>query len=163
MKARIFLYLFLFALLLIIFQYMNQKSIFEDQQGQIDSLTLKFEACDSINDLYEERIAELNYFTLMGNDKAMTYLENLGMEANEVQQLVSEAIYESNLSAENPLIPVASQDGRMKINAIRFLNHRWVIADFTDGTYWGEVLIDYFFDQENKLLLTPVSSTLYPN
>jgi len=163
MKTRIFLYLFLFALLFIIFQYMNEKSIFEQQEQKIDSLKAKFEACDSLNDLFEQRIAELNYFTLMGNDNAMTYIENLGMEAGEVEQLVSEAIYESNLSEANPLIPLTSQDGRMKINSLRFLNHRWVIADFTDGTYWGEVIIDYFFDQDNQLILTPVKTVLYPN
>jgi hypothetical protein len=163
MKTRIFLYLFLFALLFIIFQYMNEKSIFERQEQQIESLEVKLEAYDSLNDVFEDRIAELNYFTLLGNDNAMTYLEKLGMEAEEVQGIVSEAIYESNLTEENPLIPVASQDGKMKINALRFLNHRWVIADFTDGTYWGEVIIDYFFDENEQLLLTPVTTVLYPN
>ena len=39
---------------------------------------------DSIT-MLNDRVAELNYFTLLGNDNAMTYLENLGLDAAEVE------------------------------------------------------------------------------
>jgi hypothetical protein len=164
MKGKIFMYLFFFAVLFILFQYMNEKTIFESQENKINSLTEKVTKSDSVNDVLTDRVAELNYFTLLGNENAMTYLENLGMEAEMAQGLVTEAIYESNFGdAQNPLVPIESQDGKMRINKVKFLNHRWILADFTDGTYWGEVLIEYFFDENNQLLLTPIGSTLYPN
>ncbi|MCW5520526.1 hypothetical protein J1N09_11785 [Aureitalea sp. L0-47] len=164
MKKRIFMYLFFFAVLFILFQYMNEKTIFESQEKKINSLTNQVAERDSINNVLNDKVMELDYFTLLGNENAMSYFDNMAMDAEEVQGLVSEAIYESNFGNEqNPLVPIESQDGKMRINKVRFLNHRWVLADFTDGTYWGEVLIDYFFDQENQLLLTPIGSTLYPN
>ena len=164
MKKRIFMYLFFFAVLFILFQYMNEKTIFESQEKKINSLASQIVKKDSINEMLLDKVGELDYFTLLGNENAMSYFDNLAMDAEEVQGLVSEAIYESNFGNEqNPLVPIESQDGKMRINKVRFLNHRWILADFTDGTYWGEVLIDYFFDQNNQLLLTPISSTLYPN
>jgi hypothetical protein len=143
---------------------MNEKTIFESQDKKINSLTKQVAEKDSINEVLKDKVSELDYFTLLGNENAMSYFDNLALNAEEVEGLVSEAIYESNFGNEqNPLVPIESQDGKMRINKVRFLNHRWILADFTDGTYWGEVLIDYFFDQNNQLLLTPISSTLYPN
>ncbi|MBT8262360.1 MAG: hypothetical protein KJO05_06030 [Bacteroidia bacterium] len=164
MKKRIFMYLFFFAVLFILFQYMNEKTIFESQENKINSLTKQVAESDSINNVLTDKVAELDYFTLLGNENAMTYIENLGMDAEAAQGLVTEAIYESNFGdVQNPLVPIESQDGKMRINKVKFLNHRWILADFTDGTYWGEVLIEYFFDDNNQLLLTPIGGTLYPN
>ena len=164
MKSKIFMYLFLFAVLFILFQYMNEKTIFESQEEKIESLTEQVTVSDSITDDLRDEIAEFNHFSLVGNENAMTYHENLGFEASEVESIVSEAIYEQNFGAEqNPLVPYESQDGKMRINKVKFLNHRWVIADFTDGTYWGEVLIDYFFDANKDLTLTPIQAVIYPN
>lgn len=164
MKGKIFMYLFFFALLFIIYQYMNEKTIFESQEKKINALTAQVSEKDSIADVLTDKVAELDYFTLLGNENAMSYFDNLALDAEEAQGLVSEAIYESNFGdGQNPLVPIESQDAKMRINKVRFLNHRWVLADFTDGNYWGEVLIDYFFDENNQLLLTPMSATLYPN
>ena len=30
---------------------------------------------------------------------------------------------------------------RMMINGVKMLNHKWAIADFTDGKYWGQILL----------------------
>ena len=163
MKNKIFMYLFFFAVLFIIFQYMNEKSIFESQQKEINALTNLKTENDSVMNVMADQLAEAQVFNLNGNDNAMTYLENLGYEVGEVQDLVSEAIYETNFQDPNPLITVTSQDGEMRINKLRFLNHRWIIADFSDGQYWGEVIIDYFFDDQNQLQLTPVTTVMYPN
>ena len=67
------MYLFFFAVLFIIFQYMNEKSIFESQEKQITSLTTKVEVADSLRQKSENELMEANYFNLMGNDDAMTY------------------------------------------------------------------------------------------
>ena len=162
MKNKIFMYLFFFAVLFILFQYMNEKSVYESQESQINSLTNQKVLADSLHTLQEDRLLEATYFSLMQNDNAMTYLENLGMEAEAAQNLVRESIYDKNVAADgNPLVPIDGVEGKMRINKIKFLNHRWVIADFTDGTYWGEVLIEYFFDENNQLLLKTIDAVLY--
>jgi len=164
MRNKIFMYLFFFAILFVIFQYMNEKSIFENQEEQISSLTQQKKKTDSLLSLQEDALLELNYFNLMNNDKAMDYLENLGFEAQEVANTVRDQIYDMNVTPDgNPLIPVEGMEGKMQINKIKFLNHRWIIADFSDGTYWGEVLIEYFFDENNKLSLRTIEGVLYPN
>lgn len=164
MKSKIFMYLFFFALLFIIFQYMNEKSIFENQEKQIASLENKLADAETLNDSLEDRVADLNYFTLQGNENAMSYLERLGFEAADTESFVAEAIYDQNAATgTNPLIPYEGIEGNMKINKVKFLNHRWVLADFTDGTYWGEMVLEYFFTEDNELELTAVASLLYPN
>lgn len=164
MKSKIFMYLFFFAVLFILFQYMNEKSIFESQESKIDSLTEKVKtANDSINVL-QDNIGNLNYFTLQGNDNAMTYLENLGLDAAEVEKVVTEMIYERNLEkGGNTLIPVEGMYGEMRVNKVKFLNHRWILADFSDGKFWGEMILEYFYNDKMELELTPISSVLYPN
>ncbi|MEZ4874918.1 MAG: hydrolase [Flavobacteriaceae bacterium] len=164
MKSKIFMYLFLFTLLLVLFQYMNQKSIFESQEEHIEALKSKQEKLtDSVSTL-NDKVAELNYFTLQGNDNAMTYFDNLEMDSDTIEKQVTEAIYEKNLQkGGNPLIPLEGMYGEMRINKVKFLNHRWILADFSDGKYWGEMIIEYFYNDKMELELTPISSILYPN
>lgn len=164
MKSKIFMYLFFFAILLVLFQYMNEKSIYESQENKIQNLTAKVaRANDSIAGL-SDKVAELNYFTLQGNDNAMTYLENLGMDSEQAERLVSDAIYERNFDeGGNSLVPLEEMYGKWMVNKVKFLNHRWVLADFSDGKYWGEMVVEYFFDEKNQLDLKVLSTVLYPN
>ncbi len=163
MKNKIFMYLFLFAVLFVIFQYMNEKTIFESQEKKINTLTEKLtKAKDSISSLHD-KVLDLNYFTLQGNENAMTYFESGNYDPAEVEAMVSDIIYDKNLErGGNSLIPVAGINGTMRVNKLKFLNHKWIQADFSDGTYWGEMVIEYFFDENRELQLTTIGSTLYP-
>lgn len=163
MKSKIFMYLFFFSILLLLFMFMNQKSIYEKQQKEIDRLTEKVKAStDSISSM-EDRILDLNYFTLQGNENPVSYLENIGLDAAEVENTLTEDIYDLNLTkGGNPLINLEGY-GEMRINKVKFLNHRWIQADFSDGRVWGELLIDYFYDENMQVELTPISTVFYPN
>ncbi|MGB3342352.1 MAG: hypothetical protein WBA61_00435 [Aequorivita sp.] len=163
MRSKIFLYLFLFTLLLVIFQYMNEKKIFEAQETKIENLQIKIEkANDSIEQL-NNKVADLNYFTLQGNDNAMTYLENLGFDAKAVENLIADEIYEQNtVKGNNPLVPFDGIEGDMKINKLRFLNHKWLLADFTDGVYWGEMILEYSINENKDIVLHNTASFIYP-
>ena len=171
MKRTLFMYLFLFTLLFVIFQYMNEKKIFEKQENKIEKqrniisnlknelLTVK----DSLEIISNENLS-CNYFTLQGNENAMSYVEKLGFESLEIESQVSEYIYDQNLVKEkNYLIPYEGMNGKMKINKIKFLNHKWIIADFTDGRYWGEMILEYYVTKKNKIELNQISSLLYPS
>ena len=171
MKNRLFMYLFLFALLFIIYQYMNEKSIFERQENKIESLRAKLNqekiSVDSLQQKFANRNevegdVNLNYFTLQGNDNAMSYFENLGYKAIDIEQMVSDNIYDQNLvKGNNPLVPYEGLNGAMKINKLKFLNHKWIIADYTDGTYWGEMLLEFYIDDNKSLTLSNLGSLLY--
>ncbi|MDB2463874.1 hydrolase [Flavobacteriaceae bacterium] len=163
MKSRIYMYLFFFSILLVLFMYVNQSAIFERQTAVINSLEQKQSVLkDSITTLNQE-ISELLYFDLLTNDSARTYFEQIGLEPEDAANQVKERIYEYNLQkGGNPLVPFANANGQWRINRIKFLNHRWIIADCSDGRAWGELWIEYFFDQEGQLDLTVESSVLYP-
>ena len=90
------MYLFLFALLFIIYQYMNEKKIFEAQEKKIENLEAKSQQQTDSLAILQNKMVDLNYFTLQGNDNAMTYLENMGYEAAAVEQMVSDEILEYN-------------------------------------------------------------------
>jgi len=150
---------------------MNEKKIFEKQEKKIEFQKNKIAALeenllmnnDSIEAL-SSSVSDLNYFTLQGNENAMSYFESLGFEANDIESLVSEFIYEKNLlKGDNPIIPYEGINGSMKINKLKFLNHKWIVADFTDGKYWGEMVIEYYITTNKKIELTSVASLLYPS
>ena len=163
MKKSLFMYLFFFALLFILFQYMNEKTIFESQEKSIISLTKKLEkAKDSVSSLHNQ-LSESNYFSLMHNDNAMSYLEKYDLNPAEVKQMITDKIYDQNgQEGGNPLVEFKGERGPMRINKIKFLNHRWIQADFSDGQRWGEVIIEYFFDENNELDIYPIKTVLYP-
>lgn len=164
MRTKIFIYLFLFALLFIILQYMNEKTIFESQDTRIEKLEAHVERDKDSIGVLQDQIRNLNYFTLQGNDNAMNYLEKMGYEAADVEAMVSDQIYDFNLTkGNNPLVPFEGMNGNMKINKLKFLNHKWIQADFTDGTYWGEMILEYVFNENKEIELTPIASFLYPN
>lgn len=162
MRSKIFMYLFIFSILLVLFMYMNQKKIYEDQETKIEKLSVQLEEERLKNELLTKNNFELNYFSFLENDNAMSYFEQSGYEASDIERMVTEQIYTQNQAeGDNPLIPYSGMEGSMKINKVRFLNHKWVIADFTDGRYWGEMIIQYDLDEDKNLTLNTVSSLLY--
>ena len=144
--------------------YMNEKSIFEAQEIKIENLRSQLEkAKDSISKS-NDRIADLDYFTLQGNDNAMSYLESFGYESADIETLVSNHIYDQNtIKGNNPLVPFEGMEGDMKINKVKFLNHKWILADFTDGTYWGEMILEYTINKDKSLTLNTIASLIYPH
>ena len=163
MKKQLFMYLFLFAILLVIFQYMNEKKIFESQEAKITSLKNKLEKAQDSIYLLENKIADLTYFNLEDNENALSYLESYRLNPQQVISRITDFIYDQNLQkTDNPLVPYEGVVGLMKINKIKFLNHKWIIADFSDGELWGEMLLEYKIDDKNQLQLNTISSLIYP-
>ena len=137
------MYLFFFSILLVLFMYVNQSAIFERQTAVINSLEQKQLALKDTVTALNQEISELLYFDLLTNDSARTYFEQIGLEPEDAANQVKERIYEYNLQkGGNPLVPFANANGQWRINRIKFLNHRWGIADCSDGSAWGELWIE---------------------
>jgi hypothetical protein len=45
---------------------------------------------------------------------------------------------------------------------MKVLNHRWIIANYSDGMYWGDVVIKYFVDEKGKATFQTMDSYIYP-
>jgi len=157
MKSRIFMYLFIFSILLVLFQYMNSKSIIEDYDKKLTKAEARVEAFkDSLKASTDENF-ELKRFSLEFNDDAMSYFEDQGYKISELVPLIKDELYNLNVyeGDDHPLVPYASMTGnKMLINSVRLLNYKWLIADFSDGKYWGEMLVNYeIVDQNLKFKL----------
>jgi len=164
MKQRIFMYLFVFTLLLVIFQYANAKRIFENQNKKIESALGKVERLtDSIAVLNDALITQ-SHFNLEHNEDALTYFEKDGYNVSQLIPMIKDEIYSTNeFKGQHPIVPYASSEGRkMLINTVKLLNHRWIIADFSDGEYWGEVFVTYFVNEDKTIEFNTVESFLYP-
>lgn len=164
MKSKIYLYLFLFTLLLVLFMYVNSKRILDKYEKDITTakeqvVTYK----DSIASLQDDNFS-LMYFNLEHNEDAISYFDNEGIDVNSLIPFLKDELYKLNeVNGEHPLVPYAPMtDGRMMINNIKFLNHKWIIADFSDGKYWGELFLTYEISENKELSYKLVEHFLYP-
>jgi hypothetical protein len=54
-------------------------------------------------------------------------------------------------------------DRTFLINKVKVLNHQWIVADFSDGTYWGEIFLTYQINKNGALKFELKEHFLYPN
>ena len=162
MKKNIILYLFLFTALILIFQLVNSKKVFEDLEGKLSATKLLNEVLKDSVFKVKTQLEEQNDFILEGNEYALRYFENLNME--NIESYVKDVLYDTNLMREkNELIPYAAMNRTYLINKIKVLNHKWVVADFSDGTYWGEIFLTYKINKVGKVSFELKEHFLYPN
>lgn len=163
MRSKIFIYLFIFTLMFTIFIYVNDKKILDSRDAQIENLGSKLARAEADLEELQSQNNELSYFSLAKNEEAMTYFENQGINVEELERvLVDEIVGRNRANEGNDLIPFEGMNGVMRINKVKVLNHRWIIADFTDGTYWGELFISYDINEDRNLKLNTERSFLYP-
>ncbi|MFC4721974.1 hydrolase [Geojedonia litorea] len=164
MKRNIFMYLFIFTLLLVLFQFMNSKHIIEDYDKKLTtSLAKENTYKDSILTLKDNNF-ELMRFSIEFNDDAMSYFEDQGYRISELVPFIKDELYKLNVyeGEDHPLVPYASMTGnKMLINSVRLLNHKWIIADFSDGKYWGEMLLTYEIVDKQELKFKLLDYLLY--
>ena len=161
MRSKILMYLFIFALLFCIFIYVNDKRILDSKQEKIEQLEDKLSEVELNQE--QQSIATEDYFNLKDNEDAITYFQNNGIETEGLITKIEDAIISKNsASNDNPLVPHAGMEGSMRINKIKVLNHKWIIADFTDGSYWGEVFLTYTIQEDGAPVFNTEQSFLYP-
>ncbi|WP_246054197.1 MULTISPECIES: hypothetical protein [Antarcticibacterium] len=146
-----------------VFIYVNDKKILDSRDSDITRLENKLEEEQEKNRTLLGENKDLSYFSLLNNEEAISYFEDRGINPEELSRLVeNEIIARNKANEDNDLVPYAGMDGSMRINKVKLLNHKWIIADFTDGTYWGELFILYDIDENNNLILNTEKAFLYP-
>lgn len=164
MKKQIFMYLFFFALLLVLFQYVNSKRIFEELNNKIEKANFDGEQYQDSLNVLRERVMNYSHFHIENNEDALSYFENRGHSTNDLIPHIKDELYKLNeYDDEHPLIPYSSSEGRkMLINTVKILNHKWIIADFSDGEYWGEIFLTYQVLDNNEVTFNLAEAFLYP-
>lgn len=165
MKAKILLYLFLFALMYVIYQFMSTKKYSEAKEKEIAHLEetirhLKDEAGEQLKAAQEAK--EDRGFNLKSNFKAREYFEDQQIDPDSLYAEIESKIISQNEAYENnPLVPYPGIEGVMRVNRIEVLNNRWILAEYTDGKYWGEAIISYLLDEKNQLQFDTMDGILY--
>lgn len=164
MKSRIFIYLFVFAILLVLFQYVNAKRVFEDMDNKLSGYKAQLEKYKDSVVVLQNDIAEVSHFNLNRNEDAISYFENDGYDVSELIPFIKDELYKLNeAKGDHPIVPYAASEGRkILINTVKMLNHKWIIADFSDGEYWGEIFLTYEILENKQLKFNLVESFLYP-
>lgn len=163
MKSKIFMYLFILTALLVVFQYVNSKKIHEANSKKIESCQAEIVKYKDSLRTVGDRAFGLSEFTLGYSDEAVEFIEKHGFETNQLIALIEETLYEMNVqSGEHPLIPYpAISGGKMIVNSIRVLNHKWLITTINDGEYTGEMLLEYQIGEDGKISFKEMESLLY--
>tara|TARA_B100001146_G_scaffold224682_1_gene243564 strand:+ start:1905 stop:2336 length:432 start_codon:yes stop_codon:yes gene_type:complete len=114
---------------------------------------------DSVQAL-QLKVLEMQYFSLENNDDALAYYDHL--QVNDPSRYISDKLLETNeTKGDNPLVPYEGMESDFKINKIKVLNHKWIITDFSDGKYWGELLIKYELKDDLGVDFTTLDHLLY--
>ena len=164
MKNSLLLYLFIIILLLNVFTFMyfsKELAFVKDKSAKTEAKLKK--DLEAVN----AKLVDANYFSLEKNENAQNYFNpDNATKTIQVEKLipfVTEKLMDLNANPKGNLYVGQDQIGANKfiINKVRILNHRWIIADFSDGEYWGEVLIKYFINDDETVSFETFQSLLY--
>ncbi|WP_031454905.1 hypothetical protein [Flavobacterium chungangense] len=165
MKKSLMLYLFLLAILMNIFTYMFYSREIKFEKDRYDKTTKKLR--DSITTV-STKMAESNYFSLENNENAQNYFDNSATGGKVILYeklipVVTEKLLDLNANPNGN--PYTGQDkigsNKFIINKVKILNHRWIIADYSNGELWGEVLLKYFVDDKENVTFEVNQNWLY--
>ena len=160
MKRNIYLYLFIFSALIALYLAVSGNNRDKSNQGKVDRLEARVQSLqDSLQDLRLQNM-DMQYFSLENNDDALAYYDHLGLE--DPSRYISDKLLETNeKKGDNPLVPYEGMENNFKINKIKLLNHQWLIADFSDGKYWGELLIRFDLKDDLGVVFSMMDHMLY--
>lgn len=142
MKSRIFLYLFVFSALVALYLGISGNRTVKSYEKQLVSSEEKLNRLSDSLQQSQLEVLDMQYFSLENNDDALAYYDHLGI-ADPARYIADKLLETNEQQGDNPLVPYEGMQNNFKINKIKLLNHKWIIADFSDGKYWGELLINY--------------------
>jgi uncharacterized protein YgiM (DUF1202 family) len=164
MKKSLLLYGFILALLFNVYTYMFLSKEVNYEQEKYKKTTARLK--DSLNSV-TNKLVEANYFSLERNENAQNYFDSSGdqktIKYEKLIPYVTDQLMDLNANPKGNPYTGQEQLGANKfiINKVRILNHRWIIADFSDGEYWGEVLLKYFVNQDESISFEVNQSVIY--
>ncbi len=159
MKKNALLYLLIFSVLINIFQFFNATRMLNAKDK--DNSTIKNNLKISRDSVMHLQMA--NKFSIENDEDAQEYFYSKGLDYNKVVAKVNDELVSFNENkAGNKLIPYEPIDGKpFLINSAKILNHRWIIAEFSNGDLWGQILVKYFVSEDKPTEFETVETILY--
>ena len=160
MKNKIFLYLFVFAALVALYQFVSTSNMQKAMGADVERLEAEVKQLQDSLQKSQLKILDMQYFTLENNDDALVYFDHLNLE-NPSRYIEDKLLETNEPSGDNPLIPYEGMESDFKINKIKVLNHKWILADFSDGKFWGDLIIKYELKDDLSIDFTLLDHLLY--
>ncbi|WP_235922494.1 hypothetical protein [Flavobacterium difficile] len=157
MKNSLLLYGLVFSILINIFQFVNSNNIINRYD---DLVTINKKEIKKVKDSIV-KLVENDKFSLDNNEYAQEYY--FEHDLKKLKAKVKEDLMAFNSDKRGNKYVSYDQigDNPFLINSVKILNHRWIIANFSDGKVWGEVLIKYFHNTDKPTDFETVETLIY--
>lgn len=159
MKKQLYLYLFILASLICAFTYMyfTKQIAFERTNNKAEIKSVR----DSLM-MISNQLEEADYFSLEHNQRSQEYFVN--QSPQKLLPIIRESLLAYNDDPKGNIYTGQEKMGEQKfiISKIKILNHRWIMADYSNGELWGDVLIKYFVEEDGKITFKVMDSFLFP-
>lgn len=159
MKKQLYLYLFILASLICAFTYMyfTKQIAFERTNSKAEIKSVR----DSLITI-SNQLEEADYFSLEHNQRSQEYFVN--QSPQKLLPIIRESLLAYNDDPKGNVYTGQEKMGEQKfiISKIKILNHRWIMADYSNGELWGDVLIKYFVEEDGKITFQVMDSFLFP-
>ncbi|SNY99794.1 hydrolase [Flagellimonas pacifica] len=160
MKSKIFLYLFVFAALIVLYQFVSANNMQKSLNANVEKLNTEITGLKDSLQQTQLKILDMQYFSLENNDDALAYYDHLNLK-DPVRYIEDKLLETNEKKGNNPLVPYDGMESDFKINKIKVLNHKWLLADFSDGKYWGDLVIKYELKDDLGVDFTLMDHLLY--
>ena len=159
MRNKIILYLLLFISLIALYLFVSDLNKTEAFAASQERMTNRIEKLkDSIAQLVTDQ-TEHAYFSLALNRDAQQAHPDLSPD--DLQLLLEAYLLEQNDAPNGS--PLLSSIGKgWIVNKISIVNHQWILADFTNGSQWGDALFQYQVSNNKQLRLRLLNYVMYP-
>jgi hypothetical protein len=154
-----FMYLFIFSLLINVFLYVNSNKILKSKDAEVIILKENMKAANVAID----SLKASDYFSIETDQDAQDYFYNKNLDYPKVMAKVNEDLVSLNANKNgNKLVPYEPLDGKpFLINKAKMLNHRWIVAEYSNTDLWGQVLIKYFYNDDKPTDFETVETVMY--
>ena len=150
MQNKILVYVVAFMSLILIFLSINYIKISNSNESNSKILNKKIDSLENRYKLLDKRFSDEIYFSLNDNQEALAYFNYTNVDS--LVSYLRDELYEKNFNKNaNNFVPISNTKNKYLINKVKILNHKWIIADFSNGSRWGEMWIEYYFDK-NKVI-----------
>jgi len=115
--------------------------------------------------LFIQKYENESSFSLASNPDAKELFYQLDIDGDDVTNFILEELFKTNeKTPNNKLVPYeGTMGGLMKINNARVLNNKWLIADYSDGYFWGEIFVEYHINEQGGISFKTINENLYPH
>ena len=142
MQNKILIYVLVFTSLILIFLSINYTKISNLNESNSIILKNKIDSLENQYNLLNKQFKDEIYFSLIDNQDALAYFNEIDVDS--LVSYIRDELYEKNFNENSDsFVPVSNAKNKYLINKVKILNHKWIIADFSNGSRWGEMWIEY--------------------